>query len=39
MRMRPEDSRFEALSGAVKHGEQYEDLKKMMTRSIEGVAR
>ena len=36
---RPEDLGFEALIGAVKHGKQYEDVKKMITWSIEYVAR
>ena len=34
----PEDLGFEALIGAVKHGKQYEEMKKMMTGLIEGVA-
>ena len=34
----PEDLGFEAVKGAVKHGKQYEDVKKMITWSIGGVA-
>lgn len=39
MRMRSEGAGFEAVNGAVKRGEQCEEMKKMITWSIEGVAR
>ena len=35
MRMRSEGSGFEAVNGAVKHGKQHQDVKKMITWPIE----